>query len=634
MENKELEKNIDRIGQYDKELANKILMTNTEKSNIKVVQNENGDYNLVYNNYFLHSNTDISKEVEEIVNTIGHKDNANVIRVVYGLGLGYLADKISELSGTTIIYEPNLDILKFVFSIATIDAIFKDNVYVCSDKQTLSELVLNHSNSETKMTMNFLPSYLAMYSNDIEDTIKTMQVAKGGHNATKNTLLKLSPRAIQNTFKSLKKIISCPDITQLKDVYKGKTAILLSAGPSLKDNIEIIKNNQDKFVIFAVNPTIKLLQASGIKPDFISVIETADTTMQLSTIDTKDYYFIMEAFTNEITRSIETRKVFNYISTMNFVNPWLRSCMKLTGELETMGTVSYTTLMSAYLMGFKKIILCGQDLAYKDGRCYAKGSQFEELECVFDEAQNKYVIKAKDFEKYAQSFKSNTNDMNFCRNAAKRHINFLNGNIYTATAQDGGKIPTQTGYALFIEWFERAAQRMKKENPDIELINSSIGGALIRGFDTIPLSEVVEKLEPVEKLNLDNYEGNYDINYIKLKFKLLYEKLSVYVGFLHELLEVSQKLLKEINIKRTFTNNILKLIKKQDDLLMALINSKKDSDLKHIIFYSLCKYADIMSNPDSFKDVQTAKKSVEAIIQISKEADLVFGICLKSLADY
>jgi len=308
--------------------------------------------------------------------------------------------------------------------------------------------------------------------------------------------------------------------------------------------------------------------------------------------------------------------------------------MKLTGELETMGTVSYTTLMSAYLMGFKKIILCGQDLAYKDGRCYAKGSQFEELECVFDEAQNKYVIKAKDFEKYAQSFKSNTNDMNFCRNAAKRHINFLNGNIYTATAQDGGKIPTQTGYALFIEWFERAAQRMKKENPDIELINSSIGGALIRGFDTIPLSEVVEKLEPVEKLNLDNYEGNYDINYIKLKFKLLYEKLSVYVGFLHELLEVSQKLLKEINIKRTFTNNILKLIKKQDDLLMALINSKKDSDLKHIIFYSLCKYADIMSNPDSFKDVQTAKKSVEAIIQISKEADLVFGICLKSLADY
>ena len=51
MENKDLEKNLNRIAQYDSKLSNKILMTQTDKSNIALVQNPNGEYNIIYNNY-------------------------------------------------------------------------------------------------------------------------------------------------------------------------------------------------------------------------------------------------------------------------------------------------------------------------------------------------------------------------------------------------------------------------------------------------------------------------------------------------------------------------------------------------------------------------------------------------------
>ena len=203
MENKELEKNLNRIAQYDEELANQILMTDFDKSNILLTQNPNGEYNVVYKNYYLHSKENISQETLAIANTIPEQGNKNVIRVVYGLGLGYLADKISEMSGIIIIYEPNLDILKFIFSIATIDAIFKENVYVCSDKNKLSNLILTNSDVNTKMTINSLPAYMVMFKEDIQDTLKTMQVAKGGHDATKNTLLSMSPKALRNTFNNL-----------------------------------------------------------------------------------------------------------------------------------------------------------------------------------------------------------------------------------------------------------------------------------------------------------------------------------------------------------------------------------------------------------------------------------------------
>ena len=442
----------------------------------------------------------------------------------------------------------------------------------------------------------------------------------------------MSPKAIKNTFYNLKKLISTPNITQLKDIYKGKTALCLSAGPSLRENIEIIKNNQDKFVIFAVNPTIKLLSANGIKPDFIVNIETTNTSIQFQTINPEEYYFIMEAFTGKEVYSLKTKKTFSYVSDTNFANPWLNNCLDNKENLKTLGTVSYTALMSAYLMGFKKIILCGQDLAYQDGRCYAQGSQYEELECVFDETKNKYVIRAKDFDKYAQSFKSDNYSDEFYKNCANKVINFLNNSLYTVISQDGRKIPTQTGYAIFIDWFKQAAIEMKKERPEIELINSSVGGAQIDGFENLPLKDLVDDLPVVEKLNLDNYTPNFNKEKIKLKIELLVKKLTLYKNVVCEHIEICEKLLKEITIKKVFTSNILKMIQKQDNLIAELASSKKDVDLRYIIFFSLCKYSDVLKD-DCFINIEEAQKTINSVIKISKEANDIYEIILKTLAD-
>ena len=90
MENKVLQDNIAQIAKYDKEFANEILMFENEKSNVELAQNENGEYNILFNSMPLHNINGAIIESEQIVSHF--EDNENMVKIIYGLGLGYLVD--------------------------------------------------------------------------------------------------------------------------------------------------------------------------------------------------------------------------------------------------------------------------------------------------------------------------------------------------------------------------------------------------------------------------------------------------------------------------------------------------------------------------------------------------------------
>ena len=614
MENKVFAQNIEQIKTYNIELANKILMLDLEKSNIQLAQNENQEFNLIFNQIPLHSTINAQEEAKEICKKIENKNDKNALRIIYGLGLGYLADEFSNaLEGKILIYEPNLDILKFVLSIARIDAIFKKNVILLNTLQDLENEISKSLNSESKISISFLNSYKNLFFDDIKKTFDSAQNLQKEYFGNRNTLIKSAPRAIRNSFCSITKIFKNPNISDLKDIYKNKTAVILSAGPSLRDNIELIKNNQDKFVIFALNPTIKMLQQHEIKPDFIVDIESSYTKEQFNTIDPKDYYFILEGFAHYSIHRFETKKTFNYLSNNNFLNPWIRDCLKLNDNLETFGTVSYTALMSAFIMGFKKIILIGQDLAYKNGLCYAKECHFGNLECVWDENENKYKIITNDFEKFAKSFIVNEKDKIRPAEIAKNRLKFLNDNLVTVKAQNGENIPTQTGYSVFIKQFEQAAIKLKELNCDIELINSSTGGAQINGFENIELKEILKTLEPIEKINLDNYSSNIDVEYILNKLKIMEKPLCEFISLSQDFNSINIKLKKEIEIKKTFTDNAISLLKKQRNILQGIIKLKTTQDFGYVVNIYLLKLEKYF-NFNYLSDVNQAKETLASLI--------------------
>mgnify|MGYP003300892789 CR=1 FL=1 len=63
--------------------------------------------------------------------------------------------------------------------------------------------------------------------------------------------------------------VKCLETIDYLEKNKDKTALVISAGPTLDRNIETIKKYRDNVVIFTVGTALKTLIKNDIKPDLI-----------------------------------------------------------------------------------------------------------------------------------------------------------------------------------------------------------------------------------------------------------------------------------------------------------------------------------------------------------------------------
>ena len=620
MENKVLNANLNAIKRYDKNLADAILRINNIKSTFELVQNKNQEYNLLFNSIPLHSIDSAKTEAQKIVDKIEELDNKNTIRVIYGLGLGYLADEfITRASGTIIIYEPNIELLRIVFEILEFsENLNKNNVFITNDREKLLKIIDIIADKETKITISFLSSYFNIYKNDIYTFAGFVEQKRGEKQANTNTINKIAPFATFNTLQNLEKITKTPLVSSLKDLYKDSCALIASAGPSLKDNIETIKKYRDNFILFAVGPALKLLEKNGIIPDFLCIVEALDTSTQINDIDLSKTNLIFEPYSSSYLWDLKVKNRFLFFSKENFLNDYLANTLNIDiSNNRAIGTVSYCALSSAKIMGFKKIILCGQDLAFKDGQCYAKGSVYEDLECVFNPELNKYEIRAKDYEQYKKKLLAKKYlDGKYADYFAKNYINRLNSTIYSVLGQDGKMLPTQACYAIFIKYFEEFA----KNNQNLDLINSSTGGAQIKGFKNLALEQVMLETNEAQKVQIPCQIPQYDQSKI---IKIKQEMIKVYTELQEKtapLENLQNEIIKEFS-RRKVQN---KTIEKNQQKIILVLNEivEKYYNLSYVMF--LCasntnRYFENLKQINSNSDIQTYIKLQNTNLYIIKE---------------
>ena len=195
MENKVLSANLKALERYDKALADEILRINITKSKFDLFQNKNGEYNLLKNSFALHSREGAQIEAQKIVNKIEDIEDKNTLRIVWGLGLGYLADEfIAKSKGTVIIFEPDIELLRAVFEVVEFEKnLQKTNVFVTNNNEKLLKMLDILADRETKITVSFLSSYLALYKNEIYKTAGLVERTRGEKQANINTINSLGP---------------------------------------------------------------------------------------------------------------------------------------------------------------------------------------------------------------------------------------------------------------------------------------------------------------------------------------------------------------------------------------------------------------------------------------------------------
>ena len=558
-----LEKNLTALANKDRELAERIAKHIV--SDVPQLVNENGFYNLVYKNTYLHNRQNPLGEAKEIFSMAANSPVA--IHLVYGLGLGYLFQVASANSaGTVILYEPDLNILRIVFSLVDFsNDILKNNVFISDNLEKTGEYIYKKSNTKNTPLMLTTPAYRDMNTQKFNEMVETLQRMIGRYNLDlKYTQQKFFPIA-RTIIQNIPNLIKEPPLSSIKDFYKGQTAVVVSAGPTLDRNIETIKKYRDNIVLIVVGTSMKTIAKHGITPDFLCIIETYDSSKQIEGLDLSEVNFVTEPFSNINLRKFKFKHIYSHISDNMPVNSfWSNIINENTEEYLSKGTVSYTALNVARILGCSKIVMVGQDLAYIEGQCYSKDSAYKDLECRFNKENNRWEITAKDFDSFADSL-SNYPEREKRLEAARTRLKNLNNSLYYVTSIKGEQIPTESVYAAFIKPLSEFAQRFNNR----EFINTSLEGAQIDGYKNMPLEEALKDTKPISNRNIIS-DYKFDIADIKNKLK----QETVRLKNILEEVKNGQKSVKNLNndFKRykNATVEVLKDLKKVSGIFLKL----------------------------------------------------------------
>ncbi len=554
--NNVFEKNIKALAQKDEVLASELSLY--VPTDIPQLVKENNYFNLLYKNTYLHNKQNPLQEALEIF--MSATNTPVTIHFIYGLGLGYLFQVASKQSqGTVILYEPDLNILKTAFSLVDFsEDISKNNIFITSDLKKAGEYI--HKKSNTKnvpLLLSNIP-YRQLNETNFNNLVQELQRMVGSYNMDLRYTKRRNYNLLKQMIGNIPKLVRETPLAEFKDAYKGKTAVVVSAGPTLDRNLETIKKYRSNIVLIVVGTAMKAIASADIIPDFLCIIETYDCSKQISNVKTlNEINFITDTFSSPEIRNINFKNIYTHISANQPINFFWK---ELTGidisEYWSKGTVSYAALNCARILGCSKIVLVGQDLAYIDGQCYSNNSAYKDLQCSFNKQKNKWEITAKDFDSYCESL-CNSPDKEYQIKVAEKRIRDLNNSLYYVKGINGDMIPTESVYAAFISPLEEFAEHFN----NIEYINTSLVGAQINGYKNMPLEEALKDTSSIINREL-NADFNYDISAIKNNINKNLTELKFAISKINEGESSLKALNNELKRTREINAGILKILKK------------------------------------------------------------------------
>lgn len=388
---------------------------------------------------------------------IKYEMKSNDIIIGFGLGLGYILDELyNKYSSKIFIYEPDLMLLHFVLSnVEMSEFLASGRVFITNDLDELIAKLASTYITKDKVEIVYLQNYavvknkeLLMLTQKVLDTCKSKMIDI-------NTITKFSRRWLINSIENITKINNetAYMLSDLDNKFVGQTALIAAAGPSLNDNIERIKADRNKFVIFAVNKATKYLINNGITPDFVVCLDAGNMSKTLEGTEEalKNSCCLMDVRTDKTLMSRPFKKFFiNFSETDSLMKKIAKYNVSLKFN-EVGGTASTFALVSAVKMGFSKVVFAGLDLAFKDNMVYTSGETMNRI------SQDQIVVD----------------------NVKK--------NLVKVRSVNGEMVYTREDYETFIHHFETIIKELNYS----EIYNLSSFGAYISGIKTVKFDDIL-----------------------------------------------------------------------------------------------------------------------------------------------
>ncbi|EPY0475772.1 motility associated factor glycosyltransferase family protein [Campylobacter upsaliensis] len=181
---------------------------------------------------------------------------------------------------------------------------------------------------------------------------------------------------------NLASMIKNPSLKELLEKRKAKfkSCVIVSTGPSLSKQLPLLKEVQEKVVIFAADSAYPILMQNDIVPDYVCMVERTDFTAEFFKHDfgNKDdkTTFLLASLVHPNAIEYLEKRGRNYILIPKHLNFAQYVDLKAFGLLPSAVSVAHMAFAIALELEFKELVFIGQDLAYNDvGHSHPKDYQ-------------------------------------------------------------------------------------------------------------------------------------------------------------------------------------------------------------------------------------------------------------------
>ena len=352
-----------------------------------------------------------------------------------------------------------------------------DNVLVVKTKHDISKLIsvwIDHPPHLSRVLSNSKATKPEEGESDfaeIQDLVK-----EGMINAiTFDTTIKSHDMTwVKNGMGNFEHLVKHPHAKCLNGELNNCPAIIVSPGPSLEKNVDLLKNLNSKAIVIAASHSLQYLKARDIIPD---VILHVDPHVKIQTYFEgfdmeKIELLILSATTSPDLFELPAKKKAWIFANAYFDN-WLMELLDIEDFTLYGSCVSVAALKLAFMWGCPKIALLGQDLSFADGKYYAGAT----------------LAPDRVLETFSDSEKKPT---------------------YRLPGYYGGEDLKKNDYRVYHGQFQDLAKDIKSRTKT-QLFNCTEGGADIKGykkqtlkdFMTKHLSNEVDKKNDVTSINLN-----------------------------------------------------------------------------------------------------------------------------------
>ncbi|RTH79080.1 motility associated factor glycosyltransferase family protein [Campylobacter jejuni] len=381
-----LEKNIQALlSGVNEPLGNKLLNFIQNKTCSRFNIDENLNIYDKTHNVFMYEN--LEEEINFFYQSILEKTPRYPFVCIYGIGNALLIKNLAKHYKHLFVFESEIEL--FILALSTIDL----SEELCSGKIYLVDIKEERVDIQLLILfdMKDMFEYLSLYEMFVNNSFykqfqqddwykantlceKNIEVIVRNLNSSLHIGFECYSHLLQNIPFMLESIPFQRILNERKNKFEN--AIVVSAGPSLAKQLPLLKAYQDKAVIFCADGALSMLEKEGIVPDYVTNLDYSDWPIKFfQNKENKTSLNVLSCATHpSLVHFLDNKSVVLRDDPL-----YQRFNLNDFGYIDTGTHVSHFSYTLALALGFKNIIMIGQDLAFdEEGNSHSKGFSYGE----------------------------------------------------------------------------------------------------------------------------------------------------------------------------------------------------------------------------------------------------------------